>query len=300
MSRFIAIGECMVELAPAEAEGTFRLNYAGDSFNTAWYARRCLPPDARVSFLTAVGEDDISERMLAFMRDSGIGTDLVGRRSDRTVGLYLISLIEGERSFAYWRESSAARTLAAELDRLPGDLGPGDVVYVSGITLAILPAEDRLRLTAEMARLRAAGALVAFDPNIRPRLWPDAAEMRAAVTAGAAAAGCVLPSFEDEAATFGDAAPEETVRRYLHGPTGLVVVKDGPGEILIGQQDRHLRIAPETVARPVDTTAAGDSFNAAFLAALLEGAPPEEAARRGAALAARVVQERGALVASLA
>lgn len=300
MTRFIAIGECMVELSPTDTEGDFRLNFAGDTFNTAWYVRRCLPEAARVSYLTAVGEDDISRRMTAFMEAQGIETDLVGHRADRTVGLYMISLSAGERSFAYWRETSAARTLIAEVDRLPSDLGSQDMVYFSGITLAILGPQDRDRLNAAMTRLREAGVTVAFDPNIRPRLWPGDDEMRSAIATGAGASSIVLPSFDDETAAFGDEDPQATARRYLRDETPLVVVKNGTGEMVVGTHEGFERLAPETVAKPVDTTAAGDSFNAGFLAAYLRGAEPTEAALEGAALAARVVQERGALIESMA
>lgn len=292
---FLAIGECMVELAPTGA-GTYTLGFAGDTFNTAWYLRRLLPPDRRVAYLTAVGTDAISDRLVAFMAAAGIGTEAVQRRTDSTLGLYLIEVENGNRRFSYWRSDSAARRLAAEEGVLHAALATAGVVYLSGITLAILPAGDRARLLAAVAAARARGAAVAFDPNIRPRLWPDAEAMRAALTAMAGAADILLPSFEDDAAAFGDPSPEATARRYAAAGAPLVVVKDGAGEIVTLGPEGLARHAPERAPALVDTTAAGDSFNAGFLAARAGGADLAAAVRQGARLAVRVIGAPGALV----
>ena len=108
---FLALGECMVELAQT-GDNLYRRGFAGDTFNTAWYARRLLPADWQVSYGTCLGKDAVSDEMLAFFDAQRINTDSVRRLNDRTVGLYMISLNAGERSFSYWRSQSAARLLA--------------------------------------------------------------------------------------------------------------------------------------------------------------------------------------------
>lgn len=293
--RVVAIGECMVELAPA-GDGHFALGYAGDTFNTAWYLRRLLP-SASVDYLTAVGVDAVSDEMLGFMAAEGIGTVHVRRIAGRSVGLYMIRLLAGERSFAYWRSASAARLLAEDAGALEGALQGAGLAYLSGITLAILDDAGRGRLLAALAVARKAGTLVAFDPNIRPALWPDAQGMRDALMQAAGAADIVLPSFDDEARVFGDAAPDATARRYAAAGAGLVVVKDGPGAVVTLQDgDAQSHALPKVLATPVDTTAAGDSFNAGCLAALLRGEGLKQAVATGAALAGRVIAAPGALV----
>ncbi|MBR9653318.1 sugar kinase [Thalassovita aquimarina] len=293
---FLSVGECMVELSPGDGDG-FRMGFAGDTFNTAWYARHLLGEDWTVGYVSCVGSDAISDRMLAKMRQAGIDTATVRRIPDRTVGLYMIQLEDGERSFAYWRGESAARALADDPGWLSEAFGSADVVFYSGITLAILTDAARATFCAALAQARARGATTVFDTNMRARLWPGTEAMRAGIMQGAAQADIVLPSFDEEEATFGDATPQSVAARYHAAGAGLVVVKNGAGDILVSDQaEGSFNHSPEPVAEVIDTTAAGDSFDAAFLAAYLQGQGLRRAVVQGAELAGHVVQARGALV----
>ncbi|MCX2725468.1 sugar kinase [Roseibium salinum] len=295
-SRFLAIGECMVEMAPT-GDGTYAMGFAGDTLNTAWYARRCLPADWSVSYYTAVGNDQVSAQMLDFLQRSGIDTGAVRLMDERTVGLYLIQLKDGERSFAYWRSQSAARCLAADKGALDAALDGAGLVYFSGITLAILSAEDRVSFMNALRKARGGGSKIAFDPNLRPRLWEDLDTMRASVTEAAGLCDFVMPSFEDELAHFGDADPKASAERYLAAGAEMVVVKNGPEEVICASRGGTQKaFQPQPVTSIVDTTAAGDSFNAAFLAEYLTSGNLEAGVDAGARLAAKVIQHRGALV----
>ena len=296
MTRITAIGECMVEMAPTDSPGTYRMGFAGDTMNTAWYLRRLLGSAHAVDYLTAVGTDAVSDDMVAFLSDAGLGIDHVLRRDGRTVGLYLIRLTDGERSFGYWRGQSAARTLAADGATLTRALSGADMAYLSGITLAILPDLDRQTLLDTLATFRADGGRIVFDPNLRPALWDTPDAMRAAVMQAAALSHTVLPSHEDEATWFGDAGPTATADRYAAAGAACVVVKNGPGEIVTRANGETTRHPPVTADRVLDTTAAGDSFNAGYLAARIDGADLPEAVARAATLAASVIGQRGALV----
>lgn len=295
--RLLSIGECMVELMQAEGD-LLRKGYAGDSFNTAYYARLFLPKDWSVDYFTAVGTDTVSDEMLAFIEKTGVGTGYIRRVEGRSPGLYMIHLKDGERSFSYWRSVSAAKTLADDADQLRSAVEASDILVFSGITLAILAPTAVETLLAELRRAKAAGKLVVFDPNIRPRLWDDKARMLDTISAGARASSLVMPSFDDEAAHFGDADVEATIARYRGLGVENIVVKDGAKGVTLSFGDNKTEFVPSArVEKIVDTTSAGDSFNGAFLARYAADGDPVAAARFAAETAAAVIQHHGALVA---
>lgn len=294
--RFLSIGESMVELSQA-GDGLLRKGFAGDTLNTAWYARACLPADWSVDYFTALGDDPLSQDMLSFIGAAGIETNNISRIKGGTPGLYLINLKDGERTFSYWRSASAARQLAADADHLRGTIEAADVIYFSGITLAILATPLAVdTFLAELRRAKAAGKQVVFDPNIRPRLWADKKIMLNTISDGARAATLVMPSFDDEADNFGDANIEATIARYRALGVANVVVKDGAkGATLDFEGVRSHAPAVQSVS-VVDTTSAGDSFNGAFLSRLVTGSTPQEAAIFAAKAAATVIGHHGALI----
>ncbi|SIQ90752.1 2-keto-3-deoxygluconate kinase [Paracoccus thiocyanatus] len=292
----LSIGEAMVELSPSGQDGLWRLGIAGDTLNTAWYLRRLLPADWRVAYCSRVGLGEFSQQMVDFLTAEGIDAAHVTRDGQREIALYAISLKDGERSFSYWRDSSAARGLADDPAALEAALDGAGIAYLSGITLAILPPAGRARLIQALKAARQAGTQVVFDPNLRPRLWPDLDTMRQQIQAAAAVSDLLLPSFDDERDHFGDADPQATVARYLACGAGQVVVKAGGDPVIYGgcQGAGLVKDLPREI--PVDTTAAGDSFNAGYLAARLQGQDIPAAIRSGHELGRKVIRHRGALV----
>ena len=285
----------MAELAPASTSGEYRLGFAGDTFNTAWYLAK-LQTQIDVSFYTAVGDDPLSGQMCDFISSSGIDSSDIQAIPDSTVGLYLISLDNGERSFSYWRGQSAAKRMADDASVLESAMLAADVVYFSGITLAILDTAARETLFSALRSARAAGKTIAFDPNLRPRLWSDMKDMTAVIMQGAAISDIALPSFEDEAEWFGDADPQATAERYVHAGAATVIVKNGADQVYYRHGDENGTILVPSVSHVVDTTAAGDSFNAGIFAGLVRKEAMPDTIARACYIAGQVVQGRGALV----
>ncbi|RPE71675.1 2-keto-3-deoxygluconate kinase [Pacificibacter maritimus] len=295
--KLLTIGECMVEMAP-DGHGKYAMNFAGDTFNTAWYAQRCLAAhsDYSVGYLTRVGTDKTSQKLMGFLADANIKTDTITPVSDRTVGLYMIELDNGERSFSYWRDTSAAKLLAADPDLLDRAFTGDQILLFSGITLAILSPEHRQNLLESLAKARAAGSQVVFDTNIRPRLWENSAATKTWLAKAAQIADVMLPSFDEEEDMFGDKKPQDTAQRYRDLGAHTVIVKNGAHEMYAwAKGEGGMSISPERVS-PVDSTAAGDSFNAGYITARMLGANLEDSLRSGMTLSANVVQHRGALV----
>lgn len=298
MSRVACLGECMVELRlPREAGGAASVGFAGDAANVAIYLKREAKAGTSVSFVTALGTDALSAQMIEFLAGHGLETDLIERRPDRAPGLYAISLDQaGERSFTYWRETSAARTLfQPPCEIAPARLVGFHLVYLSGITLAVLSAPARADLRAFLADYRRQGGRVAFDSNYRPRLWPDAETARREIGSFWPLTDVALPSLDDEISLWGDADAAAVLARLMTAGVREGALKRGArGPLPIGWDGALPDFPPEP--DPVDTTAAGDSFNGAYLAALLADAPPPERLAAGHVLAARVVRHPGAIM----
>jgi len=295
------IGECMVELKASDA-GYLQRGFGGDTLNTALYLSRLLRGQpAAVHYVTALGEDGLSQQMLDAWQAEGIHTDLVQRLADKAPGLYMIETdASGERRFTYWRSDAAARYWLStpQTETILAQLAQFSYLYLSGITLAILPPDSRQKLLALLKRVRANGTWVVFDNNYRPALWDDPDTTRAIYAEVLQQTDMALLTLDDELALWGDTDPETVIERSSAFGVREIVIKRGAEPCLIVTPAGRREVAATRVPadKVVDTTAAGDSFSAGYLAARVQHLPPVLAAEWGHRLAGTVIQYPGAII----
>ena len=293
--RFLAIGEVMAEIR-SQDDG-FAVGFAGDTYNTAVYAARQLGASGQVGYVTRIGREPLSMALLDHASAEGLDVSHVALDASRNIGIYAVATdAQGERSFSYWRSDSAARQLLASEESTPV-MPQAEIVYLSGITLAILTPAARTRMFEMLAETRAArGTKIAFDSNFRPALWEDYVAARETMDRMWQLTDIALPSIDDEMALYGLDSESEVIAKFAAQDWDGISIKRGVrGPISPLLAPDELPDFPPA-AKVVDTTAAGDSFNGGYLAAFLAGA--DEAARliAGHRLASMVVAAPGAII----
>jgi 2-dehydro-3-deoxygluconokinase len=295
-ARVICVGEAVIELSRG-TDGAFTAACAGDSFNTAVYLARA---GLGVGFASAVGDDPYSDSIVALAVAEGLATDLILRVPGR---LPALSLVErgrsGERVSRIWGEGAPARQLFELPDwmRIAQSLVTARLIYFSGITLSLYSNNGLGRLFAALEVARQQGAKIAFDGNFRPAGWQgNLARARTVFMEALKRVDIALPAFDDEAVLWGDPSPESTVARLQAFGVGEIVVKNGPNSALIASA-RGLEFVPvPEILVPVDPTAAGDGFNAGYLATRLSGSEPGQAVSAAHRLAGTIISHAGALL----
>lgn len=295
-TRIVSIGEVMIEMARG-GDGRFNQGCGGDTFNTAVYLAR---QGHDVAYVTALGDDRYSEAIMALAAAEGIAADLVLRIPNRLPGLYMIEIdSSGERSFHYWRDASPAREVFefAEWNRIAEGILNARLIYFSGITLSLYSNAGLGRFLAILEMAKQHGAKIVFDGNYRPRGWKgDIQRTRTVFMEALKRVDIALPTFDDEALLWGDASPEATIQRMQAFGIAEIVVKNGPNSALVSSGGQQEFVPVPDVVVPVDTTAAGDSFNAGYISARLAGEKPHDAAIAAHRLASEVIQHRGAII----
>jgi len=295
-ARVICVGEVLIELTRG-ADGLFALSSGGDAFNTAVYLARA---GIETGFATALGDDRYSDSVLALAAAEGVAAHLILRVPGRLPALCLIETGPGgERSTRYWRDGAPVHDLFELPDwmRVAESLTAARMIYFSGITLSLFSTQGLGRFLAVLEVARQQGAKIAFDCNFRPRGWKgDLQRTRAVFIEALKRVDIALPAFDDEAVLWGDPSPESTVTRLQAFGIGEIVVKNGPNSALVATGGNQEFVPVPEVVVPVDTTAAGDGFNAGYLAARLSGSDAAQAASAAHRLAGNVIRHPGALV----
>lgn len=298
------IGECMIELSQKGSD--LSRGFGGDTLNTAVYvARQVSKQNLNVHYVTALGTDSFSNEMLAAWQQENIDTSLIQRLDNKLPGLYVIETDStGERTFYYWRNDAAARfwLTSPQADEICQRLEKFDYLYLSGISLAILDSASRQRLLTLLRACRANGGKVIFDNNYRPRLWQSKEETQQAYRDMLTCTDIAFLTLDDEDMLWGEKPIEQVIERTQNLGVSEIVIKRGADSCIVWVKEgfeAHQDDVPAVKLpkeKVVDTTAAGDSFSAGYLAVRLTGGSAHDAAVRGHLTASTVIQYRGAII----
>lgn len=297
------IGECMVELS-GQPFSAMQQNYGGDSINTAIYLKKLASDSIKVNYVTAMGDDPLSHALIEKWQQQQLNTDSVLIDPSKQPGLYMIQNDSaGERTFQYWRNDSAAKYLLRhpEFSNVLSMLKTIDAIYLSGISLAILPEQDCNTLLTHLEELAAKGVKIVYDSNYRPALWSNKTHCQITNAKAYALADLALVTLDDENELWGDTSLKSCTQRLHQQGAKELVIKTGADGCQYSKINADKTITVEQfstkkITNVVDTTAAGDSFNAGFLALWLTGNPISQCAIAGNLLAGQVIQQRGAIV----
>lgn len=270
----VSFGEPLIEFnRPKEGDGrTWLQGFGGDSQNAAIAAAR---QGASVGYLTSVGQDWMGDAFLDLWKAEGVDASRVTRHPTAPTGVSFVTHTAAGHKFDYLRKNSAASLMEPEALATDYIIG-AKLFHLSAIGQAI-SGSARAACNAAVDAARQAGVKVSYDTNLRLRLW-DLDVARATIHETCRRCDILLPSLDDSQQLTGLSKPDEIADFYLGLGAPMVALKMGSDGALLALPDKRTRIAPYRV-EAVDATGAGDTFDGSFLARLLEGDEPEQAAR---------------------
>lgn len=296
--KLAAIGECMLEITHPNGQdlSELKLDFGGDTLNTLVYASRL---GINVSYCTALGVDNYSEWLLSKWKEENIKTDFVFSSPQKIPGIYSIQTDSmGERSFKYWREDSAAKDLfnLVNTTLLVDKLSEMDVIYLSGISASIFSEENREKLLEVLRCLKDKGKTIAYDGNYRPRNWLNKEEAQRWNYQFLRIVDWYLPTLSDERLLYDLESVDDVFHFHAEHGVSELVVKNGKSGASVYSGQQQINVPVSSILKPVDTTSAGDAFNAGYIAARMHGQNPYESAVVGHDIAGQVIMHRGAIM----
>ena len=289
-----SIGEAMIEISNIK-NSLYNQSYAGDTLNFCNYLDK---KKLNAFFLSAIGKSEINQSLLNFVKSKKISTKYIKQINQFELGLYLIKNKDnGEKQFFYWRDESAAKQYFNNIDflNLYKELKNFDYIYFSGITLSIIHISKLNNFTKLLNLLKSKKIKIVFDFNIRPSRWNKKN----------------LNIFLDSVLKFVDIcflsgedmnywknknnikSYEQIVRKYKLKHS--IFRKNAKFTYVFLNKTRYV-FKNKLLKTVVDTSGAGDGFNAAYLSNFIVNNDPVLALKAGSSLGSKIVMKKGAIV----
>jgi len=294
------IGECMLEISAGQSfpNESAKFSFGGDTLNVALYCSRL---GGSADYITALGDDEFSHQMTKAWRNEGIGTTLIETIKGAVPGLYaIVNDFTGERSFLYWRDNAPVKKL------FKSDFSDGliekiieryDVLYFTGITLSLFDNESLDKLYGLVEKFKQKGGRIAFDLNYRPRGWNfDTERALDVIERFSSKIDIVITGLDDEKELFNDETALKIIERYKNCGASEIIIKSGSNPTIFYNGEKVQALPLEEIITPIDTTAAGDSFNGAYMAARLNELDISDAIIYGQSCSTEVIKHQGAII----
>ena len=289
-----SIGEAMIEISNIK-NSFYNQSFAGDTLNFCNYLDK---KKLNAFFLSAIGKSEINQSLLDFVKSKNISTKYIKQINQFEIGLYLIKNKDnGEKQFFYWRDESAAKQYFNNIDflNLYKELKNFDYIYFSGITLSIIHISKLNNFIKLLKLLKSKKIKIVFDFNIRPSRWNKKN----------------LNIFLDSVLKFVDIcflsgedmnywknknnikSYEQIVRKYKLKHS--IFRKNAKFTYVFLNKTRYV-FKNKLLKTVVDTSGAGDGFNAAYLSNFIVNNDPVLALKAGSSLGSKIVMKKGAIV----
>lgn len=283
----LCLGEPMLEFNQ-QPDGNYLPGHGGDTSNAAIAAAR---QGAKVGYVTHVGADTFGNSFMDLWAKEGVDTSTVRQVCDAHTGIYFVTHNDDGHEFSYFRAGSASSKMAPDDLPVPA-LQAAKILHVSGISQAISDVAADTVFEA-MRIVKQAGGKVSYDTNLRLKLWPIE-RARAVTHAGMAQCDIALPGLDDAEHLTGLSDPDAIADFYLNLGASVVALTLGAQGTLVATTNKRDRVKGRRV-EAVDATAAGDTFDGAFLSRIAAGDDPFSAAKYANAAAALSTQGYGAV-----
>ena len=292
--KICAIGECMMELSNAK-NALYSQSIAGDTLNFSSYLDKNI---FDISYFTAVGTSEISKRVIRFLQKQKIKTNLVSQISSHEIGLYLIENTKaGEKIFYYWRDHSAAKFFFnnENIKKYKNQLEKYQYVYFSGITLSLFENNNFYNFISLLEFLKKKQVKIIFDFNIRINRWTKK-NLNNFLYSILNFVDICFVSGEDLKFWKNDSSLrnfEKLINKYKidHG----IFRKNAKLTYSI-QNKKKYTIKNKFIRKVVDTSGAGDGFNAAYVSNFIIHNDPALALKEASLLGSKIIMQKGAIV----